>query len=137
MSARTSPARGGRHERPPPRRDLGWVALLGLTIAGIFAALLLGRGDGGETPAPATAETAIFGTMGWIATNFGWYYVLTVTVVVVFVPLVFVIVVNVVVYVVEMRVLVTVGVVLSVIVIVDVVGDDVSVRVVVVVLVSS
>ena len=59
MSARTSPARGGRHERPPPRRDLGWVALLGLTIAGIFAALLLGRGDGGETPAPATAETAV------------------------------------------------------------------------------
>lgn len=34
---------------------------------------------------PASAETAIFGSMSWIATNFGWYYVLTVTAVVVFV----------------------------------------------------
>lgn len=34
---------------------------------------------------PSAAETAIFGSMAWIAENFGWYYVLTVTVVVVFV----------------------------------------------------
>lgn len=34
---------------------------------------------------PATADAVIFGAMDWIATNFGWYYVLTVTAVVVFV----------------------------------------------------
>ena len=34
---------------------------------------------------PAQAETVIFGTMDWVATNLGWYYVLTVTIVVVFV----------------------------------------------------
>ena len=37
---------------------------------------------------PSAAETAIFGSMGWIATNFGWYYVATATIVVVFVLLV-------------------------------------------------
>ena len=34
---------------------------------------------------PAQAETVIFGTMDWVGTNLGWYYVLTVTIVVVFV----------------------------------------------------
>ena len=34
---------------------------------------------------PAQAETVIFGTMDWVATNLGWYYVLTVTIVVIFV----------------------------------------------------
>ena len=34
---------------------------------------------------PGAAETAIFGSMGWIATNFGWYYVLTAAIVVAFV----------------------------------------------------
>lgn len=34
---------------------------------------------------PATAETVIFDTMAWIATTFGWYYVLTAALVVVFV----------------------------------------------------
>ena len=37
---------------------------------------------------PGAAETAIFGSMAWIATNFGWYYVLTAAIVVVFVLLV-------------------------------------------------
>ena len=34
---------------------------------------------------PGQAETVIFGTMDWVGTNLGWYYVLTVTIVVVFV----------------------------------------------------
>jgi len=37
---------------------------------------------------PDTAETVIFGSMAWVATNFGWYYVLTATIVVVFVLIV-------------------------------------------------
>ncbi|MFC7376415.1 MULTISPECIES: choline BCCT transporter BetT [unclassified Brachybacterium] len=37
---------------------------------------------------PGTAETVIFGSMGWVATNFGWYYVLTAALVVVFVVIV-------------------------------------------------
>lgn len=37
---------------------------------------------------PSTAETVIFGAMAWVATNFGWYYVLTATIVVVFVLIV-------------------------------------------------
>ena len=37
---------------------------------------------------PGTADTVIFGAMDWIATNFGWYYVLTATIVVVFVLIV-------------------------------------------------
>jgi len=37
---------------------------------------------------PGAAETAIFGSMGWIATNFGWYYVATAAIVVIFVLLV-------------------------------------------------
>ncbi|AWB81368.1 high-affinity choline transporter BetT [Corynebacterium yudongzhengii] len=35
--------------------------------------------------APEQAETVIFGSMDWIATNLGWYYVLTAAVIVVFV----------------------------------------------------
>ncbi|MCQ9387172.1 choline BCCT transporter BetT [Brevibacterium sp. 50QC2O2] len=34
---------------------------------------------------PEQAETVIFGAMDWVATNFGWYYVLTASIVVVFV----------------------------------------------------
>lgn len=34
---------------------------------------------------PGQAESVIFGTMDWVATNLGWYYVLTVTIVVIFV----------------------------------------------------
>ena len=37
---------------------------------------------------PSTAETVIFGSMAWVAKNFGWYYVLTATIVVVFVLIV-------------------------------------------------
>ena len=37
---------------------------------------------------PSTAETVIFGAMAWVAANFGWYYVLTATIVVVFVLIV-------------------------------------------------
>ncbi|QNN83585.1 choline BCCT transporter BetT [Brachybacterium sp. Z12] len=37
---------------------------------------------------PDTAETVIFGSMAWVAKNFGWYYVLTATIVVVFVLIV-------------------------------------------------
>ena len=37
---------------------------------------------------PEAASTAIFGAMGWVATNFGWYYILTATIVVVFVIIV-------------------------------------------------
>lgn len=34
---------------------------------------------------PDQAETVIFGTMDWVTTNFGWYYVLTATIIVLFV----------------------------------------------------
>src|SRR5699024_7080112 len=34
---------------------------------------------------PGQAETVIFGAMDWVGTNLGWYYVLTVTIVVIFV----------------------------------------------------
>ena len=37
---------------------------------------------------PGTAKSVIFGSMAWVATNFGWYYVLTATIVVVFVLIV-------------------------------------------------
>ncbi|MDN5686744.1 MAG: choline BCCT transporter BetT [Brachybacterium sp.] len=37
---------------------------------------------------PGTADTVIFGAMDWVATNFGWYYVLTASIVVVFVLIV-------------------------------------------------
>ncbi|WP_422115242.1 choline BCCT transporter BetT [Brachybacterium sp. UNK5269] len=37
---------------------------------------------------PGTADTVIFGSMAWVATNFGWYYVLTAALVVVFVLIV-------------------------------------------------
>jgi choline/glycine/proline betaine transport protein len=37
---------------------------------------------------PGAAETVIFGSMAWVAENFGWYYVLTATIVVVFVLIV-------------------------------------------------
>lgn len=37
---------------------------------------------------PGQAERVIFGSMDWVATNLGWYYVLTVTIVVVFVLIV-------------------------------------------------
>ena len=63
------------------RSPVNWPVFIGTAvIIGAFvlwAALL-----------PAQAETVIFGAMGWIATNFGWYYVLTATIVVVFVLIV-------------------------------------------------
>src|SRR5699024_3100413 len=34
---------------------------------------------------PTQAESVIFGSMDWVADNLGWYYVLTITIVVVFV----------------------------------------------------
>src|SRR5690554_4046009 len=34
---------------------------------------------------PGQAETVIFGSMDWIGTNLGWYYVLTAAIIVVFV----------------------------------------------------
>ena len=37
---------------------------------------------------PGAADSVIFGSMDWVATNFGWYYVLTATIVVVFVLIV-------------------------------------------------
>lgn len=54
--SRTADERGGRHEAPPPRRDLGWITLLGLTLAGIVAALLVGGSD--DPPAPKATEPA-------------------------------------------------------------------------------
>jgi hypothetical protein len=61
MLARTSTERGGRHEGQPPRRGLGWLTLLGLTLAGIVAALLAGGRDSAQIPetlvAPTTGST--------------------------------------------------------------------------------
>ncbi|MGY5766313.1 choline BCCT transporter BetT [Brachybacterium sp. DNPG3] len=63
------------------RSRVNWPVFLGTSVIIVgfvlFAAIW-----------PDAAETAIFGSMGWIATNFGWYYVATATLVVVFVLLV-------------------------------------------------
>lgn len=60
-SASTPAERAGRHEGPPPRRDLGWLALVGLTVVGIVVALLAGGGDtpgGPETLVAPTSQTS-------------------------------------------------------------------------------
>lgn len=62
MPPRTAVDRHGRHERRPPRRDLGWLVLLGLTLAGIAAALLVGGPDGDEIPVPSETSAATDGT---------------------------------------------------------------------------
>ncbi|WFP15758.1 choline BCCT transporter BetT [Citricoccus muralis] len=71
-------------DRPDPGRTtspVNWPVFLGtfvIIVAFVVWAALL----------PEQAETVIFGAMGWVATNFGWYYVLTATIVVVFVLIV-------------------------------------------------
>jgi choline/glycine/proline betaine transport protein len=70
--------RGG----PDPKHSpVNWPVFIGtaVIIVGfvLFAAIW-----------PGTADTVIFGSMAWVAANFGWYYVLTATLVVVFVLLV-------------------------------------------------
>ena len=63
------------------RSPVNWPVFIGTAvIIGAFvlwAALL-----------PGQAEAVIFGAMDWVATNFGWYYVLTAAIVVVFVLIV-------------------------------------------------
>ncbi|PXA76610.1 high-affinity choline transporter BetT [Auritidibacter sp. NML120779] len=54
-----------------------WGALIILVAFVLFASIW-----------PSTAENAIFGAMGWVSENFGWYYVLTAAIVVVFVLIV-------------------------------------------------
>lgn len=54
-----------------------WGALIILVAFVLFASIW-----------PSTAEDAIFGAMGWVSENFGWYYVLTAAIVVVFVLIV-------------------------------------------------
>jgi choline/glycine/proline betaine transport protein len=63
---------------PPERAPVNWPVFCGaaaiIVVFVVWAAVF-----------PGQAETVIFGLMGWVATNFGWYYVLTATIVVVFV----------------------------------------------------
>lgn len=65
----------------PPKRShspVNWPVFIGtstIIIAFVLFAAIW----------PSTAETVIFGSMAWVGTNFGWYYVLTATLVVVFV----------------------------------------------------
>ena len=69
---------GTAGKQSPRRSVVNWPVFLGasaiIVAFAVWAAVW-----------PGTAETVIFGAMDWIATNFGWYYVLTVTTVVVFV----------------------------------------------------
>jgi len=69
---------GGGAEPTATRSPVNWPVFLGTSVIIVafvaWAALQ-----------PDAAATAIFGAMGWIATHFGWYYVLTAAVVVVFV----------------------------------------------------
>ena len=73
------PAPGAAAKRS--HSPVNWPVFLG--TSGIIVAFVLFAGIW-----PDTAETVIFGSMDWVATNFGWYYVLTATLVVVFVLLV-------------------------------------------------
>ncbi|MGP9538837.1 choline BCCT transporter BetT [Brachybacterium sp. AOP43-C2-M15] len=80
-----SPGPGSDPGGAPPTRaahsPVNWPVFLG-TAAVIVAFVLFAAFW------PDTAETVIFGAMGWVATNFGWYYVLTATIVVIFVLIV-------------------------------------------------
>src|SRR5699024_12438650 len=73
------PAPGAAAKRS--HSPVNWPVFLG--TSGIIVAFVLFAGIW-----PDTAETVIFGSMDWVATNFGWYYVLTATLVAVFVLLV-------------------------------------------------
>lgn len=73
------PAPGAAAKRS--HSPVNWPVFLGTSV--IIVAFVLFAGIW-----PDTAETVIFGSMDWVATNFGWYYVLTATLVVVFVLLV-------------------------------------------------
>ena len=75
----TVPAPGAAAKRS--HSPVNWPVFLG--TSGIIVAFVLFAGIW-----PDTAETVIFGSMDWVATNFGWYYVLTAAIVVVFVLLV-------------------------------------------------
>ena len=75
----TVPAPGAAAKRS--HSPVNWPVFLGTSV--IIVAFVLFAGIW-----PDTAETVIFGSMDWVATNFGWYYVLTATLVVVFVLLV-------------------------------------------------
>jgi choline/glycine/proline betaine transport protein len=65
----------------PPRSPVNWPVFIGTAVIIVGFVLFAGIW-------PGTAETAIFGSMAWVATNFGWYYVLTATLVVIFVLIV-------------------------------------------------
>src|SRR5690554_1611932 len=68
------PAASTRSSAPPPR----WPVLIGSAVAILAIALW-------AIFAPVQAGEVIGVMVGWIATNFGWYFVLTAAVVVVFV----------------------------------------------------
>src|SRR5699024_4322135 len=87
---RTGRSPGGEHgpaapappaERPPLRSPVNWPVFIDTAVLIIGFVLFAGIW-------PGTAENVIFGSMAWVATNFGWYYVLTATIVVVFVLIV-------------------------------------------------
>src|SRR5699024_12040152 len=68
-------------ELSPLRSPLNCPVFIGTAVLIIGFVLFAGI-------CPGTAENVIFGSMAWVATNFGWYYVLTATIVVVFVLIV-------------------------------------------------
>lgn len=73
----SSPARTRRNSAPPPR----WPVLIGSAIAILAIAIW-------AIVAPSNAGDVIGVMVVWISSNFGWYFVLTATIVVVFVLIV-------------------------------------------------
>ncbi|WP_394215261.1 choline BCCT transporter BetT [Brachybacterium vulturis] len=65
----------------PTRSPVNWPVFLGTAVIIVGFVLFAGIW-------PDTAADVIFGSMAWVATNFGWYYVLTAAIVVVFVLIV-------------------------------------------------
>src|SRR5699024_1006816 len=60
-------------ERSPLRSPVNWPVFIGTAVLIVGFVLFAGIW-------PGTAEDVIFGSMAWVATNFGWYYVLTATI---------------------------------------------------------
>ncbi|HIY25321.1 MAG TPA: choline BCCT transporter BetT [Candidatus Brachybacterium merdigallinarum] len=71
-------APGAAKASPAKNSPVNWPVFLGTAV--IISAFVLFAAIW-----PGAAETVIFGSMGWVAEHFGWYYVLTATIVVVFV----------------------------------------------------
>ena len=78
---RKSPPAPDAHPARGKSSPVNWPVFIGASV--IIVAFVLWAALW-----PDQADTVIFGAMDWVATNFGWYYVLTATIVVVFVIIV-------------------------------------------------